>query len=430
MPFSVELQIGMRHLRSKRRVGFVSITTWISVLGIMLGVAALIVVIGVMFGFERELQRKILGTQSHVVVVETGAGVMRRWPEVLAKARKVAGVVSASPFVYGQVLLSAYGRTAGTVVRGVDPAREMDVTDIRSYMRSGSLDRLTNFRSAKVPSRKREARPRAGLVIGAELASSLGVVVGDRVVMVSPVGSVTPMGVLPRMRSFEIVGTFRSGFYQFDSGLVFVSMKEAQEFFDMGEGVTGVHLRVRDIFSAERVSREIQRALGHPFWVRSWLRMNRNLFSALKTERTTMTILLLLVIIVAAFNIVGSLVMVVMEKGREIAILMSMGATGGAIVRIFFVQGAVIGLAGSLLGTLLGLGLGWKLYVIEGFLEKFLGLDILPASVYHIDKLPVHMTFLHVAATAIAAFFICLVATLYPAWRAARVDPVEKLRYS
>ncbi|MDA1001241.1 MAG: lipoprotein-releasing ABC transporter permease subunit [bacterium] len=425
----VEFQIGMRHLRSRRKRAFVSVTTWISILGIALGVMTLIVVVGVMSGFERELRTKILGTQSHVVVVEAGSNAMRGWREALSEVKKQPEVIAASPFVYGQAMLTARGAVTGAVIRGIDPAREAKVSEIQKNIQTGGLERLVRFtvdRSALPPG----AEPlRAGIVLGSELAASLGLKLGDEVIMVSPTGTITPMGVLPRTKRFQIVGTFRSGYYQFDSGMAYISLEEAQRFFGLGQDVTGIHLRIRDIFAAERVAQDLQKRLGLPFWPRSWQRMNQSLFSALKTEKTTMTILLLLVIVVAAFNIMGSLVMVVMEKGREIAILKSMGATRGSILRIFFYQGAIIGLAGSIFGTLGGLVLSWKLYVLEDFLEKFFGLDILPPSVYHIDRLPVDLSAFNVAVTAIVAVIISLVATLYPAWRASRVDPVEMLRY-
>lgn len=417
MHMPVELFVGMRHLRSKKKNAFVSITTWISVLGISLGVATLIVVVGVMSGFERELRSKILGTQSHVVVVESGTASMRKWGDVLKRVRKDPEVVAAAPFVFGQAMLSSNGSVTGAVVRGIDPEREKDVTDLRSYMRAGSLDSLSA--EGGIP----------GVVLGSELASALGLQLGMEVTIISPVGAITPMGVLPKSKTFKAAGIFRSGFYQYDSGMALIDMKVSQDFFGLGEGVTGVHLRVKDIFGAERVSRRLQKDLSYPYWVRSWQLMNRNLFSALKTEKTTMTILLLLVIVVAAFNIIGSLTMVVMEKGREIAILKSMGATRGVILRIFFIQGAVMGLAGAALGTGGGLVLGWNLGVVESFLEKYFGLDILPPSVYNISRLPVHMTVSDVTLMAIGAFLISLLATVYPAWRASRVDPVEVLRY-
>lgn len=417
MKMPVELFIGMRHLRSKKKNAFVSITTWISVLGISLGVATLIVVVGVMSGFERELRSKILGTQSHVVVVESGAASMRKWGDVLKRVRKEPEVVAAAPFVFGQAMLSSNGSVTGAVVRGIDPVGEKDVTDLRSYMRAGSLESLSA--EGGMP----------GVILGSELASSLGLQLGMEVTIISPVGAITPMGVLPKSKTFKTAGIFRSGFYQYDSGMALIDMKVSQDFFGLGEGVTGVHLRVKDIFGAERVSRRLQKDLPYPYWVRSWQLMNRNLFSALKTEKTTMTILLLLVIVVAAFNIIGSLIMVVMEKGREIAILKSMGATRGVILRIFFIQGAVMGLAGAVLGTAGGLILGWNLGVVESFLEKYFGLDILPPSVYNISRLPVHMTMSDVTLMAVGAFVISLLATVYPAWRASRVDPVEVLRY-
>ena len=419
MSFSTELFIGFRHLRSRSKLAFVSLTTWISVLGIALGVATLIVVVGVMTGFQREFRDKILGTQSHIVITRSGATLMREWQDVLQKARDHEGVVAASPFVYGQAMFSFNNRVLGAVVRGIVPDQEIDVTDIRRYLKDGALKKILEKTSAGKP----------GIIIGAELAKNLHLKEGDTVMMVSPVGVVTPMGLVPRTKKFQVVGIFRSGFYQYDAGLSFISMKESQAFFGFGKSVTGVHLRVKDIFSAERISRKIQGALSGTYSSRSWQEMNRNLFSALKTEKTTLTILLLLVVVVAAFNIIGSLVMVVMEKGREIAILKSMGATSGAILRIFFVQGAFIGLLGAVLGTGGGLVLGWNLHIVEDFLERAFGLDILPPSVYHIEKLPVQMTPFDVSVTAVVAFIICLAATLYPAWRASRVDPVENLRY-
>ena len=417
MKIPVELFIGMRHLRSKKKNAFVSITTWISVLGISLGVATLIVVVGVMSGFERELRSKILGTQSHVVVVESGEASMKKWDDVLKLVRKDSEVVAASPFVFGQAMLSSNGSVTGAVVRGIAPVREKDVTNLAAYMRAGSLDSLSA--EGGMP----------GVILGSELASSLGLQLGMEVTIISPVGAITPMGVLPKSKTFKTTGIFRSGFYQYDSGMALIDMKVSQDFFGLGAGVTGVHMKVKEIFGAERVSRRLQKDLLYPYWVRSWQLMNRNLFSALKTEKTTMTILLLLVIVVAAFNIIGSLIMVVMEKGREIAILKSMGATRGVILRIFFIQGAVMGLAGAVLGTIGGLVLGWNLGVVESFLENYFGLDILPPSVYNISRLPVHMTVSDVTLMALGAFLISLLATVYPAWRASRVDPVEVLRY-
>ncbi|MFQ5894309.1 MAG: lipoprotein-releasing ABC transporter permease subunit [Nitrospinota bacterium] len=425
-----EWRIGLRYLRAGRQSRFVSLVTWISVGGVAVGVMALIVVIGVMSGFERELRNKILGAQSHVIVLQYGGRGMADHRQVIGRVERVKGVVSASPFIYNQVMLTSRDGVSGTVVRGVDPALEGRVTEIEKNMRAGSLRALADYRPPPRSGGDAEgAPPRAAIILGKELARSLGVGEGDDVTMVSPLGTMTPAGLIPRARRFRVVGVFESGFYQYDSGLSLITLAEAQRFFDLPGRVTGVEVRVRDIFRADRVAEAIRGELGFPYFTRSWKEMNRNLFSALRLEKVTMFVILVLIILVAAFNIVGSLVMVVMEKAKDIAILKSMGATNGGIMKVFMVEGVMVGLVGTALGTLGGLGVAWRLDAIEGFVERNFGLDILPPSVYYIDRLPVQINALDVTWIILVAFFLCTVATTYPAWRASRVDPVEVLRH-
>ena len=326
--FSTEVFIGIRHLLSKRNSSFVSVTTLISILGIGLGVMALIVVVGVMTGFEKELRRKILGMQSHIVVSSLENKGVLEWRKLSKKINIDREVISSSPFVFGQVMFSSRDRVMGAIVKGI----QIDITskkDFAEFISDGSLNKIRELRSQK----------KKGVILGSELASKLMVEPGDTVKMISPIGKVTPLGLIPRTNNFHVAGIFKSGFYQYDAGLSFVSLQGAQEFFGLGSYVSGLHVRVSDIFLAEKISKRIKTEIGGLYEVRSWQTMNQNLFSALKTEKTTMTILLMLVVIVAAFNIAGSLVMVVMEKGKDIAILKSMGATKGFILRLFFCRG-------------------------------------------------------------------------------------------
>ncbi len=416
--FFSEIFIGIRHLLSKRNSSFVSVTTLISILGIGLGVMALIVVVGVMTGFEKELRRKILGMQSHVVVSSHGNEGILKWRELSKKINDEEEVRSSSPFIYGQVMFSSRGRVMGAVVKGIS-INKSSKKDFAEFM---SLSTLNKIRDLKKQNKR-------GIILGSELASKLVVEPGDTVKMISPIGKVTPMGLIPRANDFVVAGIFKSGFYQYDAGLSFISLQGAQDFFGLGNYVSGLHVRVSDIFLSEKISKRIKNRIGAKYEVRSWQTMNQNLFSALKTEKTTMTILLMLVVIVAAFNIAGSLVMVVMEKGKDIAILKSMGATKSFILRLFFFQGAFIGFIGTMLGIFLGLLLGWNLHLVESFLENFFGFEILPASIYHIDRLPIEMQFFEVITISLLSILVSLVATVYPAWRASSIDPIDELRF-
>jgi lipoprotein-releasing system permease protein len=395
--------VALRHLRSRRKHAFVSLITVISVLGIMVGVAALITVISVMTGFSSYMQDRILGTTSHILI--TGVGGIEDAQDVVSKVLELDGVVAAAPYVMGQSLLKVEGDVTGVVVRGIDPVQEASVTDLGGNMTRGSLEELDD----------------EGIVIGVELARQRGLRVGDQLTLVSPSEISSPFGMVPLMERFTVKGIFDTGMYEYDTGLVLVTTSAAQSFFDLGETVTGVAVKTDDIYMTHEIAQGIQGELGHSFWVRDWREMNQNLFSALKLEKITMFIILVLIIVVAAFNIIGTLILVVMEKGREIAILKAMGATRKNIGRIFMLEGLIIGLGGTTLGLVLGLGLCYILANYQ-FVE-------LPASVYYVTTLPVKVQLLDVAAICLAALAVSFTATVYPARRASLLNPVEILRY-
>jgi lipoprotein-releasing system permease protein len=395
--------VALRHLRSRRRHAFVSLITVISVLGIMLGVAALITVIAVMTGFSSYMQDRILGTTSHILV--TGAGGLTDVDNVLAVVKSHEDVVAAAPYVMGQSLLKTNGDVTGVVVRGVDPEQEGTVTDLAQNMVEGSLADLGDD----------------GIVVGAEMARQRGLRPGDPITLVSPSEISSPFGMIPIMERFTVKGVFDTGMYEYDTGLVLVTIPAARDFFDLAEGITGIAVKVRDVYRTGDIAQELQRSVGYSLWVRDWKEMNQNLFSALKLEKITMFVILVLIVVVAAFNIVGTLILVVMEKGREIAILKAMGATRKSIGRIFMLEGLIIGLG----GTLLGLGFGMVLcYLLAHY--QFVEL---PSSVYYVTTLPVKVQILDVAAICLAAVAVSFTATVYPAYKASELNPVEILRY-
>ncbi len=406
MGLPYELWIALRYLKARRREVFISLITWISVGGVAVGVMALVVVLSVMTGFEEDLRSKILGATSHVTVYPMGAEVGD--PGAAARvAETVPGVVAASPFAVSQVMLMAGGSVHGAVFRGVEVGSAAKATDLSRFVVAGSLDAL----EGEVP----------GLLVGRELARQAGLFVGDAVQVVTPAGSPTPLGLVPRLRAFRVAGLFASGMYEYDTSFVFAALPEAQDFLRLGTAVTGIEVRVDDIYAAARIARAIEAALGPGYWARDWMEMNRNLFSALKLEKTAMFVILTLIVLVAAFNIAATLIMIVLEKSREIGVLKSMGASSRSIRRIFVFEGLIIGG----LGTVLGLGGGWLLCAL---LKRYKFIE-LPGDVYYIDTLPVVMKPEVFGLVALCAVVLCLVATAYPAWQAARLDPVEALRY-
>jgi lipoprotein-releasing system permease protein len=409
--------IGLRYLKAKRKQTFISIITIISIAGFTLGVWALIVVLAVMSGFEKTLKEKILGTQAHLVVLKAGQGGMDHYEEVLKQVQEVKGVVSAAPFIFNQVMLSSESSVTGGVIKGIDPDRVGKVTELAHNMKAGSLQDLKGGSDSP------------GIILGVELAKNLGVSLNDAIQVISPLGTITPMGMMPKLKRFRVVGIFYSGMYEYDSSMAYLSIESAQKFFGMGARVTGIEVKTNDIYKVKKIEKEIRQKIGFPFWTKDWMEMNRNLFSALKLEKIAMFIILVLIVLVAAFNIISTLIMVVMEKHKDIAILKSMGASSMGILKIFIIEGGVIGVVGTFFGTVIGLATALNLEKVSGFVENLFGFKILSSDVYYIDKLPSQVNPLDIVLIVVTAILISLLATLYPSWRASRLDPAEALRY-
>tara|TARA_B110000467_G_scaffold139921_1_gene139620 strand:- start:984 stop:2270 length:1287 start_codon:yes stop_codon:yes gene_type:complete len=426
---SYELFVSIRHLSAKKSQKFISLNTWISIAGVGLGVMALIVVIAVMSGFSKDLRDKILGTNSHIVVSNMNQAMVENYNDILKKIRSMKGVTAAAPFIMNQVMLINGDRVSGVVARGIDPDSEGVVSDLGKNMISGTVFDLKVKPNHFKKKKSRQGKKRAGIILGKELSRRMGVGVGDIVSMVSPVSRVTPVGLIPRMKLFKVVGVFESGMYEYDANLSFILLKSAQKFFSMKNGISGIEIRVADIEQAGDIASIIQKELGFPYLVRDWMRMNRNLFSALKLEKIVMFIILILIIFVAAFNIVSTLFMLVMEKAKEIAILKSMGASCTSIIKIYSYQGLVIGLVGTLLGCAAGFVIVPNLNEIVGFIEVVFGIEAFPSDVYYLDSLPSKIQYMDSLLIIIFSVVICLAASLYPAWRASKIDLVDGLRY-
>ncbi len=421
---SYELFVGLRYLKAKRKQTFISVITFISILGIIVGVTALIVVLSVMTGFEETLKDKILGINANVVVTGLGRGITD-YERVAAEVRKVGGVVGVSPFTYNQAMISSGGGVIGAVVRGVDTKTANEVTVLPKRIKEGTLEGInTPFKEALSGSPNIP-----GIVLGKELAMNIGVSVGDTVNVVSPIGTMTPAGPVPRMAAFKVAGIFELGMYEYDSTMAFISLESSQKFFRLGDTVTGIEVKISDIYGAQKTADDISMRLKGPYWIRTWMEMNRNLFSALRLEKVAMFIILTLIILVAAMNIISTLIMVVMEKGKDIAILKSMGATSAGIMKIFMIEGIIIGITGTFLGTVLGLAAALNLEKIVGVIERVFRFKVLPPSVYYIDKLPSKVEPGVVITIVLISISISFLATLYPSWQASRLDPVEGLRY-
>lgn len=409
-----ELFIGLRYTRAKRKSHFVSFITFISIAGVALGVFALIVVLSVMNGFGNELRNRTLSMTSHATI--TGFdGTMSNWEETADIATQQDGVVGAAPYINKEVMLSNGSRVSGSLIRGIEPDLEVNVSLIAGKMISG---RLSDLKPGEY-----------GIILGRELANTLGVYEGDRITVITPQATTTAVGVMPRLRRFKVVGVFEVGMHEFDSAMSYVHIVDAGKLFRMEQKVSGVRLKLQDLFEAQKISRQLDAVIGEQYWVRDWTRQHSNFFKALKTEKTVMFIILLMVVAVAALNIVSTLMMTVTDKESDIAILRALGITPGSIMAIFMIQGAVIGLLGTLAGVSLGVPVALNVFEIVSWLEQIFSTDFLPDDVYYISDIVADVRPDEVITYAISAFVITILATIYPAWRASRTMPAEALRY-
>ncbi len=409
-----ELFIGLRYTRTKRANRFISFISGTSMLGIALGVTALITVLSVMNGFQRELRTRILGVAAHVQI-EGMDGGLRDWPTVAGVAARNREVVGAAPYVTGQGMLAFGSAVQGVMVRGILPGEEPKVADLGSHMKQGTL---TNLLPGGF-----------GIILGRELANHIGAHMGDRVVMLTPQGQVTPAGLVPRLKQFTVVGIFEVGMFEYDNGLALIQLDDAQKLFRLDGRVTGVRLRLQELFAAPRVARELARDLRVDAWISDWTREHANFFRAVAIEKTMMFVILMLIVAVAAFNIVSTLVMAVTDKRADIAILRTLGAQPRSIMAIFIVQGTMIGFFGTLLGGVGGIALALNVDVVVPFIEHLFGVQFLARDVYYISELPSELQWSDVTVICSVSFVLTVLATLYPSWRAARVQPAEALRY-
>jgi len=413
-----ELFVGLRYTRAKRRNHFISFISGISLLGIALGIIALVVVLSVMNGFHKEVRERILGMASHAVI-SSAAGGLEEWPYVMERAQANAEVVGAAPFVETQAMLVRGTAVQGAVIRGVDAAQEPRVSDVGEHMVAGQLSDLV------------EGEYR--IVLGKELATILGAMVGDKVTVVTPQANITPVGTMPRLKRFTVSGIFEVGMGDYDRGVALVNMRDAAKLASLGEAVTGVRLKLVDLYEAPRVSHElgaeVDREFPGVYYVSDWTDQHRNFFRALRTEKRMMGIILFLIILVAVFNIVATMVMVVTEKQSDIAILRTLGASSTSIMWIFIVQGATIGILGLVTGVVLGVLLALNVESIVAAIERQFNVQFIDPNLYYISQLPSDVQWADVATVAGGAVIATLLATLYPAWRASRIHPAEALRY-
>lgn len=395
-----EFLVGIRHLKGREK--FLSVISLIAISGVVVGVMATIVVMSVMNGFDQDLKKKILGTKSHIVI-QSPQGIEDK-ERILKIVRNTPQVVAASPSVTGQGMIRFQERVSGVLIKGILPQEEVKVTDLGHYMVSGNLNLASR-----------------GLIIGRELARNLGVEVGDEVTLISPSMEITSQGAFPKAEVFQVRGIFNSGMYNFDAGMVYLQIEDAQKFFSYSSAVSQIEVKVEDIYKARAIAGKIQKILGPLYIVNSWDIMDRTFYAALKLEKITMFIILVLIVLVASFNIASTLIMIVLEKTREIGILKSLGATSRGIMRVFIFQGLIMGGIGTITGCLGGYVLSWSL-------KKYQFID-LPQEIYYLSKLPVNMRVGDFILVSLAAMGVSLLATLYPAWRAAKLEPVEALRY-
>ncbi len=409
-----ELFIGLRYTRARQRSRFISFISLVSVIGIALGITVLITVLSVMNGFQREVRTRILSVASHIQISGPGDTLVD-WRSIADKAVQNPEVVAAAPYVTAQGLLSSGNAVRGAYIRGIVPDAEEKVADLAQHMKSGSLEALKPGEFS--------------VVLGIELARALSVTVGDKVVLIAPQGQVTPAGILPRLRQFTVVGIFSVDHYEYDSGLALLHIADAQKLYRMGDAVSGVRLKLHDLFRAGAVSLELSRTLGPDAYISDWTRLNANFFRAVDIEKRMMFLIVFLIIAVAAFNIVSSLFMAVKDKQADIAILRTLGASPGSIMKIFLIQGTLVGLIGTLAGVIGGVLLAANVDVVVPFIESVVGFKFLAKDVYQISDLPSEVRSYDVVVTALFSFIVSMLATIYPSWRASRINPAEALRY-
>lgn len=415
MNFPYEWQIGWRYTRASKRASrntFISFISMISMLGIALGVAALIVVLSVMNGFQKEVRDRMLSVLAHIEVI--GPGPLPDWQQTAAEALQNKEVIGAAPYVAAQAMLTREDAVRGVLLRGVDPTEEPKVSDVNKQFTAGNMNAL-------VPGG-------FDIALGSELAAAMGVRVGDKVTLVAPQGTITPAGVLPRLKQFTVIGVFSSGHYEFDSALALINIHDAETLFRQA-GPTGVRLKLEDMQRAPEVARQLATTMTGNLYLRDWSQQNRNWFAAVQTEKRMMFIILTLIIAVAAFNLVSTLVMTVTDKQPDIAILRTMGAQPRSIMKIFIVQGIAIGFIGTVLGVAGGTLIATNIDVIVPFIERLLHVQFLPRDIYFISELPSDPRVNDITTIGVISFVLATLATIYPSWRAARVNPAEALRY-
>ena len=409
-----ELLVGLRYTRAKRRNHFISFISMASMVGIAIGVMALIVVLSVMNGFQKELRARILGVASHVQISGFD-GRLANWKEAAKQAMTNPEVVGAAPYVSAQGLLANQQSVQGALIRGIIPDLEDKVADIGSHMRRG---KLSDLRAGEF-----------GIVLGSELAHSVGARMGEKVVLIAPQGQVTPAGILPRIKQFTLVGIFEVGMYEYDAGLALIHLQDAQKLYRLDNGVSGVRLKLKDLFDAPEVARDLTRTMTGDLYITDWTRSHANFFRAVQIEKNVMFIILTLIVAVAAFNLVSTLVMAVTDKQPDIAILRTLGASPASIMKIFVVQGSLIGFIGTLIGVVGGILLALNVGTVVPAIERLFHVQFLAKDVYYISELPSDLLWSDVITIAIMSLLLSLLATLYPSWRASRVNPAEALRY-
>jgi lipoprotein-releasing system permease protein len=404
-----ELFLGMRYLKAKRKQAFISVITIISALGVMMGVMALVVVLSVMNGFRADMMSKILGVNSHLLIMSYG-GPFEDYQKTEGIIAGMEGIVASTPFISSQVMFNNSGNVTGAIFWGINPETAGDVVDLKTMIKRGSLESL-----------RRTSDGMPAIIIGCELAKQTDSDIGDIVTVISPEGKLTPMGRVPNTRQFKVSAIFDSGMYEYDASMVYVALEEAQDFLALGKRVSGLRVKIKDVFESEKIALAVQEKLGHPFLTKDWKAMNKSLFAALKLEKYTMFVILAMIVMVGALNIISTLVMVVMEKTRDVAILRAMGASKKSVMSIFMLQGLLVGVVGTIAGLASGLG-------ICELLAKYKFIDLDP-SVYYIHTLPVQVEAGDVWVVSLAAVLISFLATIYPSWYASRMNPVEVIRY-